>query len=138
MGGFLWSHLGWFLSGEHEDTEWDRIRDFARYPELRRLDRHYLIPPLALALFLFVVGGVWALVNLPRKRGRFTPETSRASPRSRRMTRRSSGEATRYTNCSHESRGEELMSTTMWILLIVVLVLAFGGGGGYLWSRSRN
>jgi stearoyl-CoA desaturase (delta-9 desaturase) len=60
--GFWWSHAGWFLSGEHAHTEWRRITDLARYPELRWLDRHYALPPVALALLLFATGGLWALV----------------------------------------------------------------------------
>jgi stearoyl-CoA desaturase (delta-9 desaturase) len=38
------------------------IPDFARYPELRWLNRHFLLPPVVLAAILFLVGGVWALV----------------------------------------------------------------------------
>ena len=36
---FWWSHLGWILSEDHVETPWDAIRDWARYPELRWLDR---------------------------------------------------------------------------------------------------
>ena len=43
--GFWWSHLGWILSSDHVETPWEMIPDFARFPELRWLNRHYLIPP---------------------------------------------------------------------------------------------
>jgi stearoyl-CoA desaturase (delta-9 desaturase) len=60
--GFLWSHLGWFLSRRYERTRLERITDFARYPELRWLDRWHLAPPLALAAALVALGGVPALL----------------------------------------------------------------------------
>jgi stearoyl-CoA desaturase (delta-9 desaturase) len=60
--GLWWSHVGWILSSQHEPTEWKMIPDFARYPELRWLNRHFLLPPLTLASVLFLVDGAWALV----------------------------------------------------------------------------
>jgi stearoyl-CoA desaturase (delta-9 desaturase) len=60
--GFWWSHAGWFLSDEHVHTEWNQIKDLARFRELRWLDGHYLVPPVALALVLFALGGAGALV----------------------------------------------------------------------------
>jgi stearoyl-CoA desaturase (delta-9 desaturase) len=60
--GFLWAHLGWILTHDHAGTPWRMIRDFARYPELRWLNRHYLVPPIAFAMVLFLAGGWWALL----------------------------------------------------------------------------
>lgn len=57
--GFWWSHVGWILSPRYEDTRFRAIRDFARFPELRFLNRYHLIPPIALAVGLFAVG--WGL-----------------------------------------------------------------------------
>jgi stearoyl-CoA desaturase (delta-9 desaturase) len=60
--GFLWSHAGWFLVRRYERTKLERIGDFARFPELRWLDRWHLVPPLALGAALFAIGGVpWLL-----------------------------------------------------------------------------
>jgi len=36
--GFIWSHMQWFLSSRYRKTETDRIKDFAKYPELRVFD----------------------------------------------------------------------------------------------------
>src|SRR5688572_677050 len=33
--GFLWSHVGWLLSHDYDETQWEKIKDFAKYPELR-------------------------------------------------------------------------------------------------------
>jgi stearoyl-CoA desaturase (delta-9 desaturase) len=57
-GGFWWSHVGWILSPDFNTTKFDRIRDFAKYPELRWLNKYHLVPPLALAAVLILVGGV--------------------------------------------------------------------------------
>jgi stearoyl-CoA desaturase (delta-9 desaturase) len=55
--GFWWSHLGWFLCPQFEAAPFHRIQDFARYPELRWLNRFWLAPPAALAGALLLLGG---------------------------------------------------------------------------------
>jgi stearoyl-CoA desaturase (Delta-9 desaturase) len=60
--GFWWSHMAWILCDKYEATPMESIRDFARYPELRWLNRYYLIPPIALAVALFFIGGFSMLV----------------------------------------------------------------------------
>ncbi len=60
--GLYWSHVGWILSDEHQHTRWDQVRDLARFPELRWLNRHWMAPPVLMALLLLALGGPWALV----------------------------------------------------------------------------
>jgi stearoyl-CoA desaturase (delta-9 desaturase) len=60
--GFWWSHVGWILSTRHDATKLERIKDFARYPELRWLDRFHVVPPIAYASLLLVLGGLPALL----------------------------------------------------------------------------
>ncbi|MGD9763255.1 MAG: acyl-CoA desaturase [Candidatus Binatia bacterium] len=60
--GFWWSHVGWILVPDYEKTQYDRIADMAKYPELRWLNRHYLVPPIGLAVALFLMGGLPWLV----------------------------------------------------------------------------
>jgi stearoyl-CoA desaturase (delta-9 desaturase) len=60
--GFLFSHVGWILCHRYDRTKVERIRDFASYPELVWLNQYYLIPQVAFAVLLFLVGGVHALV----------------------------------------------------------------------------
>ena len=55
--GFWWSHVGWVLASKYDRTPIERIQDFARYPELRWLDRHHLVPPTALAVILTLILG---------------------------------------------------------------------------------
>jgi stearoyl-CoA desaturase (delta-9 desaturase) len=54
--GFLWSHMGWFLSRGHFATLEERVRDLARFPELRWLDRFDAAVPAALAVLLYAIG----------------------------------------------------------------------------------
>jgi stearoyl-CoA desaturase (delta-9 desaturase) len=58
--GFLWSHMGWFLTPAGFRTDWKRIPDFARYQELRWLDRYDILVPIALASALYGLGSLLA------------------------------------------------------------------------------
>ncbi|MEB2314168.1 MAG: acyl-CoA desaturase [Polyangiaceae bacterium] len=60
--GFWWSHMNWFLCEKYDRTPIERIKDFAKYPELRWLDRHHLVPPVALAAAVYLAGGASALL----------------------------------------------------------------------------
>jgi stearoyl-CoA desaturase (Delta-9 desaturase) len=54
--GFWHSHLGWLLDKKNVDTDLDAIPDFARYPELRWLNKFYHVPMLLLLVGLAVAG----------------------------------------------------------------------------------
>ena len=54
--GFLWSHMGWFLSRQNFSTRLNRIQDFARFPELRFLDRFDVVVPTLLGIGMFLWG----------------------------------------------------------------------------------
>ena len=56
--GFWWSHAGWFLTRGGFRTDWSRIPDLARYPELRWLDRYDTVVPVLLAAALYGVGAL--------------------------------------------------------------------------------
>jgi stearoyl-CoA desaturase (delta-9 desaturase) len=60
--GFFHSHVGWIICREYQATDWDRIKDFAKYPELRWLNTNHLVPPFLLGLALYLIGGPFALV----------------------------------------------------------------------------
>ncbi|MBK8480947.1 MAG: fatty acid desaturase [Proteobacteria bacterium] len=60
--GLWWAHVGWILSRRYDATKLERIRDFARYPELVWLNRWHLVPPVTLAVALFLAGGLPLLV----------------------------------------------------------------------------
>ncbi len=56
VGGFWWSHVGWFLVRENFATRLRLVPDLARYPELRWLDRFDAAVPLLLFAALFATG----------------------------------------------------------------------------------
>jgi stearoyl-CoA desaturase (delta-9 desaturase) len=60
--GFFWSHVGWIMSKRYERAPLEVIRDMARYPELRWLERHLYVPAFALAITSFALGGMPALI----------------------------------------------------------------------------
>ncbi len=60
--GFWWSHIGWILSKRHDATNFDRVKDLARYPELRWLDRYHVVPSLAYIALLGAFGGLSAVL----------------------------------------------------------------------------
>jgi len=66
QGGFWHSHVGWFLDGSHDHPNLSNVRDLARFPELRFLDRHKWLPLVAYAGAMYLVGGtagvVWGFV----------------------------------------------------------------------------
>ena len=41
--GFAWAHIGWMTSSRNFPTNYDLVRDLARYPELRFLNRFDLV-----------------------------------------------------------------------------------------------
>jgi stearoyl-CoA desaturase (delta-9 desaturase) len=57
QNGFWWSHVGWILCDKFGASRHDKIRDFAKYPELRFLDKHDWIGPWTLGVICYLIGG---------------------------------------------------------------------------------
>lgn len=55
--GFFWSHVGWVMVREYEKTMFQYVRDLEKFPELRWLNKHYLLPVVAYAALTFLIGG---------------------------------------------------------------------------------
>lgn len=62
LGGFWHAHVGWFLDGSHDRPDLCNVKDLARYPELRFLERHKWLPIVAYAVACFAVAGAAGLV----------------------------------------------------------------------------
>ena len=60
--GFWWSHVGWILSDKYKATDMVGIKDFAKYPELRFINKHDWIAPWTLGVACFLIGGWSGLV----------------------------------------------------------------------------
>ena len=56
LSGLLWSHLGWIASRACRYPELGVVRDWARFPELRLLDRFDKLAPALLILGLYTLG----------------------------------------------------------------------------------
>jgi stearoyl-CoA desaturase (delta-9 desaturase) len=59
--GFFWSHMGWITSPANFPTDFDEVRDLAKYPELRFLDRFDILVPVLFGYLLLRIGG-WPFV----------------------------------------------------------------------------
>jgi len=60
LQGFWWSHVGWILCDRYGSVDYDeKIADFARYPELRLVDKYNLVGPWLLAIGCYLYAG-WA------------------------------------------------------------------------------
>lgn len=62
--GFLWSHMLWFTNRVNYPSDLQRVPDWARYPELRFIDRFDFLVPLLLASGLFATGQ-WLAASHP-------------------------------------------------------------------------
>jgi stearoyl-CoA desaturase (delta-9 desaturase) len=62
--GFWYSHLGWILGSQWEETNESMVTDLTKYPELRALNHPALnmLPAVALAVAFLAVGGLHGLV----------------------------------------------------------------------------
>ncbi|MFO0549140.1 MAG: acyl-CoA desaturase [Polyangiaceae bacterium] len=65
LEGLWWSHVGWILSDKYAEVDHARVKDLERLPELRFLERWFLLPPLALTAAVYFIGGIeilyWAM-----------------------------------------------------------------------------
>jgi len=66
--GFWYSHIGWFLGPDYNETHFDGIKDYAKFPELIWLNKWHWVPPLVLGVFMLflgakVNGGDWLAIS---------------------------------------------------------------------------
>jgi stearoyl-CoA desaturase (delta-9 desaturase) len=54
--GFLWAHIGWITSAKNFPTDYRRVKDLAKYPELVFLNRFDSVVPALYAVALFALG----------------------------------------------------------------------------------
>ena len=60
--GFIYSHLGWIFARKHGTTDFAKVADLTRYPELVWLHRLEQLPAVALALACLLLAGWDGLV----------------------------------------------------------------------------
>lgn len=54
--GFWWSHIGWITSRRNFPTDYSKVKDLAKYPELVWLNRFDIVVPVLFATGLFLLG----------------------------------------------------------------------------------
>jgi stearoyl-CoA desaturase (Delta-9 desaturase) len=54
--GFLWSHIGWITSRRNFPTDYSKVKDLAKYPELVWLNRFDIVVPVLFATALYGLG----------------------------------------------------------------------------------
>lgn len=64
LNGLWWSHVGWVLSTKYLKARDDLIKDFSKFPEIRFLENYHLLPPIVLAVGVYLLG-VYLGVNHP-------------------------------------------------------------------------
>jgi stearoyl-CoA desaturase (delta-9 desaturase) len=55
--GFWYAHMGWWFGHDYDETDLDKIKDMARFPELRFLDRWYHVGVFACMAAAAAIGG---------------------------------------------------------------------------------
>jgi stearoyl-CoA desaturase (Delta-9 desaturase) len=62
LHGFFYAHVGWIFTPRNDATDYETVRDLARYTELVWLDRHTYLPAALLALASWMIAGMPGLV----------------------------------------------------------------------------
>jgi stearoyl-CoA desaturase (Delta-9 desaturase) len=153
LRGFWWSHVGWILARGSDAVKLDRVKDLARFPELRLVDRYYGVPPIALAAGLLAVGGWPALLwgfavstvilwhatfvinSLAHVVGRRRYETTDASRNSFLLAVVTFGEG--WHNNHHHYQGSANQGFFWWELDLSYYVLRGLAALGLVWDLRR-
>jgi stearoyl-CoA desaturase (delta-9 desaturase) len=153
LRGFWWSHVGWILSRGSDAVKLDRVKDLARCPELRFVDRYYALAPLGLSVGLFLAGGWPALLwgyavstvalwhgtfvvnSLAHVFGRRRYQTFDASRNSFLLAVITFGEG--WHNNHHHFQGSANQGFFWWELDISYLVLRGLAALGLVWDLRR-
>ena len=56
--GFLWSHIGWITSRRNFPTDYSKVKDLAKFPELVWLNRFDLVVPVLYAASMYGIGAL--------------------------------------------------------------------------------
>ncbi len=56
--GFWWSHMGWFTCDAAFKTDYSMVKEWAKFPELKFLNRYDILVPIILGVSLFILGEI--------------------------------------------------------------------------------
>ncbi|MHC4840558.1 MAG: acyl-CoA desaturase [Planctomycetota bacterium] len=61
--GFWWAHIGWIICVEYNETQEELIPDFLKFPELRWINKYYMVVQVLFAFAILMSGyfviGTW-------------------------------------------------------------------------------
>jgi stearoyl-CoA desaturase (Delta-9 desaturase) len=60
--GFIWSHFLWILVKRHQHADYSNVKDLAKYPELRFVDKYENLIVLAQVGLFYLFGGVEGII----------------------------------------------------------------------------
>lgn len=63
--GIYYAHIGWVLSPQFVKTREEEVKDLLQFPELRWIDKFYVVPPFLLGAAVFFLG-VWLQYAYPQ------------------------------------------------------------------------
>jgi stearoyl-CoA desaturase (delta-9 desaturase) len=150
--GFWHAHMGW-LYDRNDATDYSRVRDMARFPELVVLDKLWWLPPVALAIALTAIFGwpgllvgfavstvlVWhatftvnSLVHVWGKRRYETADTSRNNWLIALLTL---GEG--WHNNHHHFMGSTRQGFYWWEIDVTYYVLKAASWLGLVWDLKQ-
>ncbi len=56
LRGFWWAHWGWLICKRYADTNEEAVKDLAKYPELKFINKYHGLAPFILATLIFFFG----------------------------------------------------------------------------------
>ncbi len=56
LRGLWWAHVGWVLCKKYSGTNEAAVKDLAKYPELRWINKHHGVAPFVLAAAIYLLG----------------------------------------------------------------------------------
>jgi stearoyl-CoA desaturase (delta-9 desaturase) len=56
LNSFFWSHIGWIMSGKNMPTDYSRVKDFTKFPELMFINRLDGLIPILYGVALYGLG----------------------------------------------------------------------------------
>lgn len=54
--GFWWSHMGWFTDPSSFETDYSKVKDWVKFPELVFLNRYFIFIPVLLGSATYIIG----------------------------------------------------------------------------------
>ena len=153
--GFWYSHIGWVISPTWDDTQPELVKDLAKYPELRFLNRDivHILPTVALALAFLWLGGLPGLVwgyfvttvlvwhgsfvinSLSHLFGKRRYETSDDSRNSMLLALITTGEG--WHNNHHHYQSSANQGFRWWEIDLTYYVLRLFAAVGLIWDLRR-